>query len=85
MFNIDDLSYSSNSIDDVFKPVRVSSESVSTLGKVRVASVESIPGFLKLADDQLVRISQQDFWRIGFDNEGYFIERLVDDNDPVKG
>jgi hypothetical protein len=84
MINIDDLSFSSNSIDDVFTNRQASAPAAPTNPRVRVASAIPV-GFVKVADDQLVRISQQDFWRIGFDNEGYFIERLVDDNDPVKG
>ena len=42
-------------------------------------------GFQFVANDKLVRISQKDFWRLGEDENGPFIERLVsDDEGPVK-
>jgi hypothetical protein len=44
-----------------------------------------LAGFEMLSNDKLVRVSQKDFWRLGQDDEGYFIERLVnDDNGPIK-
>jgi hypothetical protein len=43
-------------------------------------------GFSRVAEDTLIHLSQQDFWKLGQDNDGYFIERLVDDSGgPVKG
>ena len=81
---IEDLRFSSSSIDDFFaerKPQRVAAE-----GRLRVASLHQLAGFQLVADDQLVRLSQQDFWKLGKDSEGFFIERLVDDDTgPVKG
>lgn len=81
---IDNLRFSSSSVDDFFKPAPT--PKVASSGKVRVSSLTQLAGFHVIAEDQLVRISQQDFWKLGQDNEGYYIERLVEDTDgPVKG
>lgn len=53
--------------------------------KVRIASVSDLRGFQTVSSNKLVHLSNQDFWKLGQDEEGYFIERLVDSNDPVKG
>lgn len=77
-----DLRFSSSSIDDFFKP---QTRAAST-GRMRVAGLSELSGFQFVADDKLVRISQQDFWKLGQDDDGYFIERLVDDTaGPVSG
>lgn len=83
--DITDLRFSSSSIDDFFvdRPARTK---VASAGKVRVASLHALAGFERVAADTLVRVSQQDFWKLGQDDEGFFIERLVDDSSsPVKG
>lgn len=83
ILKIEDVRFSSSSIDDFFsdsKPPRVAS------GKVRIAGLHQLAGFEIVSDDKLVRVSQQDFWKLGQDDSGYFIERLVnDDEGPVKG
>lgn len=82
---IEDLRFSSSSVDDFFNPPvqRVASQPGA---KVRVASLSQLAGFTHIAEDTLVRVSQKDFWKLGQDSEGYFIERLVDDSDgPIKG
>lgn len=84
MINIYDLSFSSSSIDDVFTP-HIPKSTHQATGRLRISSNIIPPGFVHVADDNLVRIAEQDFWKIGFDAEGYFIERLVDDNNPVRG
>lgn len=78
---------SASSIDEFFKSPRHSSVSAFVQNKIRMASVNQIPsGFMKVSNDSLVRLSQQDFWKIGQDESGFFIERLVDDEDgPVAG
>lgn len=85
--DVSDLRFSSSSLDDFFapaKPPTVRSASVGT--KHRVASLHQLAGFSLVAEDTLVRVSQQDFWKLGQDGDGYFIERLVSDDDgPVKG
>lgn len=83
---IEDLRFSSSSIDDFFgtsKPKIVTASVVT--GKVRVASVSQLAGFSFVAEDKLVHLSQKEFWKLGQDGEGFFIERLVDDQDgPLK-
>jgi hypothetical protein len=81
---IEDLRFSSSSMDDFFQsrpPVRV-----AAMGKIRISSLRELVGFHRVAEDKLVRLSQQDFWKLGQDDQGHYIERLVDDaNGPVKG
>lgn len=88
--DISDVRYSSSSFDDFFAKGTPSPavRSASSKGPVRhrVASLRQLAGFHRVADDTLVRVSQKDFWKLGQDGEGYFIERLVsDDEGPVKG
>lgn len=83
---IEDLRFSSSSVDDFFTPKPA--PRVAATGKIRVANLRDLigQGFHLVAEDKLVRLSQQDFWQLGKDSEGHFIERLVDDaNGPVKG
>jgi hypothetical protein len=80
---IEDVRFSSSAIDEFFsdlKPVpRVAS------GKVRISGLHQLAGFEAVSDDKLVRVSKKDFWRLGQDAEGYFIERLVnDDEGPIR-
>lgn len=83
MLKIEDLRFSSSSIDDFYSPPR---RVASTTSKIRVASAADLSGFTHVAADQLVHISQQDFWKLGQDEEGFFIERLIDDSQgPVRG
>jgi NADH/NAD ratio-sensing transcriptional regulator Rex len=81
---IKDFTFPSSSIDDLFstpKPIKKASAS-----KVRIASSSELVGFTRVASDTLVHISQKDFWHLGKDDNGYYIERLVDDTDgPVNG
>lgn len=86
--NIEDVRFSSSSMDDFLsnrpiKPIR----RVAAAGRIRVASLRDLigQGFYHVAEDKLVRLSQQDFWQLGQDAEGHYIERLVDDSSgPVK-
>ena len=82
---IEDLRFSSSSIDDFFAD-RGPQGHVAATGRVRVANVHSLAGFQVVAEDILVRVSQKDFWKVGQDAEGFFIERLVDDGEgPIRG
>ncbi len=82
---IEDLRYSSSSIDDFFAD-RPINQRIASTGKIRIAGTYQLAGFHVIAEDTLVRVSQKDFWKLGQDSEGYFIERLVDDsNSPVQG
>ena len=72
MFDFD----SGSGIDDFFK---------SSNTKRRVANVIDLNEFLFVGSDKLVHLAQQDFWHLGYDEQGFFIERLVeDDKGPVK-
>lgn len=75
---IEDFRFSSSSVDEFFTDVPAISKTASS--KVRVASVHQLSGFQIVAEDTLVRVSQKDFWKLGHDSDGYFIERLVDDD-----
>jgi hypothetical protein len=81
---IEDFRFSSSSIDEFFADLKPAARVSSS--RIRVAGLHQLAGFEMLSDDKLVRLSQQDFWKLGQDNEGYFIERLVDDDaGPVRG
>lgn len=76
---------SSSAIDDFFAKNQSSTLKTAST-RVRVASLHVLAGFERVSSDTLVRISQNDFWRLGQDDEGFFIERLVDDSkSPVNG
>jgi len=84
MLNIENLRFSSSSIDDFFGTPPILKTASS--GKTRLSSLVQLSGFQIVAVDKLVRVSQQDMWKLGQDNEGYYIERLLDDSDgPVLG
>ncbi len=53
----------------------------SKIGKVRISSMGDLSGFLNVGSNTLVRISNKDFWKIGKDENGFFIEKLVDDSE----
>lgn len=84
-----DVRFSSSSFDDFFAPKAdpgPSVRSASAGARHRVASLHQLAGFSMVAEDTLVRVSQKDFWKLGQDTEGFYIERLVSDEDgPVKG
>jgi hypothetical protein len=80
---IEDIRFSLSSIDEFFSPrPRVAN---MLIGKIRVSNLNQLAGFEFVSDDQLIRLSKQDFWKLGQDGEGHFIERLVcDDDGPVR-
>ena len=81
--DIKDLSYSSSAIDAFFEPTPA--PRVANAGKIRVGGLMDLVGFSHVAEDTLIHLSQQDFWKLGQDNDGYYIERLVDDQaGPIK-
>lgn len=80
-FKIEDIRFSSSAVDDFLSPPARTAGS----GKIRIASLQRLAGFQLVADDKLVHLSRQDFWQLGEDEDGYFIERLVSDDDgPIK-
>lgn len=85
-FKIENFRTSSSSIDDFFKKENITTPRIASGGRVRVSSLRQIEGagFKFISSDKLVRISKKDFWRLGEDQDGSFIERLVSDDDgPV--
>ncbi|HEY8098934.1 MAG TPA: hypothetical protein VIE65_22960 [Methylobacter sp.] len=81
---VEDLRFSSSSVDDFFGETRRTASS-SNLPKVRISSLQHLAGFQFVTSDTLVRLSKNDFWKLGHDEEGDYIERLVsDDNGPIK-
>lgn len=85
---IEDLRFSSSSMDDFLSPKSDPGPRLASSGKIRVSSLHQIEGagFSFVSNDKLVRLSQNDFWKLGEDEDGSYIERLVsDDNGPVKG
>lgn len=81
---ISDFSFASSPLDDFFSPS--SSKPKNVQPRIRVASVQDLNGFLKVAKSKLIHISTQDFWELGQDDNGdYFITRLADDTQgPIK-
>ena len=85
-FKLEDFRTSSSSIDDFFTKNN-SRIHIASTGKIRVGSLRQIEmsGFRFISSDKLIRISKKDFWRLGEDQDGPFIERLVsDDEGPIK-
>ncbi len=81
---IEDVRMSASAFDEFFAECLPKRQ--ASTGKTRIASVSQLVGFRMVASDTLVRVSQQDFWKLGEDKEGFFIERLVEDNEgPVQG
>lgn len=84
-FEIEDLRFSSSSVDDFFKEPEARVHTSSDAGRIRIAGLQQLAGFSFVAEDKLVRTSKKDFWQLGQDDDGYFIERLVSDDDgPIK-
>lgn len=55
--------------------------------KIKVASINDLNDFFRIAKDTLVHKAQKDLWRISEDKEGQvIIERLFkpDSNEPIK-
>jgi hypothetical protein len=85
-FNIEDFRFSSSSVDAFFTPNTPKVPRTASHGKIRVATPQDLQGFVHVGKDTLVRLSQQDFWQFGQDQDGYYIERIVDDSrGPVEG
>jgi hypothetical protein len=73
---IEDIRLSSSSVDDFFNPPK----SRQAGNRMRIAGLLDLAGFQFVADDKLVRLSKNDFWKLGEDENGSYIERLVDDD-----
>lgn len=54
--------------------------------RVRVASVGELKPFTRLSAETLIHKSDRDLWAIRKEADGFYIERLFDDNgQPLKG
>ncbi len=86
-FKLEDFRTSSSSIDDFFIQNDSKRYRIASTGKIRVSNLRQIEsaGFKFISSDKLIRISKKDFWRLGEDQDGPFIERLVsDDEGPIR-
>ncbi len=84
---IEDFRFSSSLVEDFITPQPKPAPKTASVApqRIRVASVHQLAGFQLIAEDQLIRLSQKDFWKLGKDEKGHYIERLVDDEaGPVK-
>ncbi len=56
-------------------------------GRVKVASLSQLDGFVRTASDQLINKSTKDLWSLQKASDGdYYIERLFNDTGtPIKG
>lgn len=80
----EDFRLSGSAVDDFFADTSLV-QSRTASGTVRVAGLQDLAGFRFVADDTLVRLSKKDFWSLGEDGDGFFIERLVDDDEGPVG
>jgi hypothetical protein len=56
------------------------------MARKMVASVGDLANFHRLSAETLVHKSERDLWALKKGDDGYFIERLFDDNgEPLKG
>lgn len=79
---IEEFRTSSSSLDDFFNPpARVASKAP---GRIRISSLSALAGFSMVSSDTLIHLSQKDFWKLGQDEGGSYIERLVSDDSPVQ-
>jgi len=53
--------------------------------RVKVGSLQQLEPFHRIASDTLVHKSTNDLWAIRQDGGEYFIERLFQDGEPLKG
>ncbi len=86
-FKLENFRTSSSSIDDFFISNNSKRYHIASIGKIRISNLRQIEsaGFKFVSSDKLIRISKKDFWRLGEDQDGPFIERLVSDDDgPIK-
>lgn len=79
-----DFDFISSSVDVFFTDEKTPKVHRASTGKTRISSARDLIGFTRVSSNTLVHVSQKDFWRIGKDDEGHYIERLVsDDTGPV--
>lgn len=64
---------------------KVASEPAPTK-RVKVASLSDLGGFVRIAEDQLINKSTQDLWSLRKSDDGdFYIERMFEDGQPLRG
>lgn len=54
--------------------------------RVRIASLQQLQGFVRVASDTLINKATNDLWALRKEGDQFFIERLFqDDGQPLKG
>jgi hypothetical protein len=84
-FDFKDMeSTSASGIDALFE---TEPKLVTPTPRVRLASLQQLQGFTRVAVDTLIHKSDRDLWALRKEADGsFFIERLYDDNgQPLKG
>ena len=96
-FDLADVQASASGMDSFFdeapmaipEPLKkaasgITEKSAST--RKKVASVDQLSGFTRTASGTLVSKSDNDLWSLQKEADGeYYIERMFEDGDPVKG
>ena len=55
-------------------------------GRTKVASIKDIDKFIRLSSDTLIHKSDRDLWSLKKEGDGFYVERLFDDNgEPLRG
>jgi hypothetical protein len=86
-FELGDIQNSSSSgLDAFLDDTPTVTASAGNSKRYRVASVEALTGFRRIASDTLIRKSERDLWSLSQTDEGdWVIERLFDDDgNPLK-
>lgn len=80
---LSDLPVNPSELDLLYKDRRATPVKAE---RVRVASVDNLKGFTRIASDTLIRHAEKDLWQIKEGEDGEFIiERLFDDDgNPLK-
>ena len=95
MSDFDDFSFSgftmSDTGSDAFlgkapEPIDLRVASPQVPNTIRVASIRDLAGFRRVAQDRLVRPSENDLWKLRQSDDGaWVVERLFDeDGNPLK-
>ncbi len=94
-FKLGDIQGSTSGLDAFFEttpqivtPTKVASGPVKLPPKparMKVASLDQLSGFTRVSAEALIHKSNQDLWALKREGNDYYIERLFQDGDPLKG
>lgn len=91
-YNLSDIGSGTSGLDAFFasepaivSPVGQTKQAASAPKRVRVASLQQLDGFIHMANDTLVHKSTNDLWTLRKEGQDFVIERLFQDDAPVKG